>query len=710
MKNVAQLADPVMPRLRSELVIRPDERTHEGEPTWTIHDPVNNRFVLIDWATYEVLQRWAFGRAKAIAEAVCAETTLQVDAADVHEVARFLSNHLLLDMRGANSSEAMAKQYALRRPGFLKWLFANYLSLRFRLFNPDRILDWLAPRVGFLYTRTFLYATLGALLGGLFMVIRQWDVYRTTLASHFSFSGASTFLFVLFGVKMLHEFGHAVTAKRMGVNVTSIGIAFIVMMPMFYTDTNDVWRIGDRRKRLAISVAGVATELMLAAWATLAWGLLPDGYLRNTAFFLGFVGWVGTVLINMSPFMRFDGYFVLSDWAGIPNLHDEAGVLGRWKMRELLLGLKDPMPVVSSPSRAHWLILFSWFTWAYRFSVFMGIAAVVYHYAIKLVGIFLFFVEVIYFIFVPIYKELRVWSERGAAVRRSPVFLRTLLIAGSALTLACVPWPSLYHGSAVLRTAEERILYAPEASRVVALPVKDGEPVRQGRRLIELSSAKVDQRVAETESRLRRLEADVAAARVSPPLSEHLPVLLGQLETVLAVQDSVRDTVSRLTPDAPCEGVVRHIDPELGVGDWVAKDEALLVVRHPAPWRATLYVDEDSIHRVFKGATARFYPTEHSGRTLVMRVESIDRDVSPLLALPMLAKTSGGSVETTRDAHGNEVPAHSVYRVTLVADDVVEAWAGRDWRGRVIIRGESEIPIVRVFRYVMSIVWREAGF
>lgn len=142
----------------------------------------------------------------------------------------------------------------------------------------------------------------------------------------------------------------------------------------------------------------------------------------------------------------------------------------------------------------------------------------------------------------------------------------------------------------------------------------------------------------------------------------------------------------------------------------MAKDEALLVVRQPAPWRATVYVEEGAIHRIFKGASARFYPTELSGRTLAMRVERIDRDTSQILSLPMLAQSAGGSVESRPDGRGNEVPVQSVYRVTLVADEGVEAWAGRDWRGRVIIRGESDIPIVRLFRYVMSVVWREAGF
>lgn len=710
MKPAAQPSDPVLPRLRAELVIRPDERTPDGEPTWTVHDPVRGMFLSVDWATYEILNRWAFGRAKAIAEAVRAETTLHIEAEDVEQVAKFLMNGGFLDIRGGDISKALAEQHARRTPSFWKWLLTNYLFLRVPLVRPDRFLDWLAPKLGFLYSKFFLWATVTAALFGVFGVVRQWELFRATLTSHFSFSGATAFIGVLVVAKVLHEFGHAVTAKRAGARVSAMGVAVIVLLPMPYTDLNDVWRVGDRRKRLAVSLGGLAAELILAAWATFAWTFLPDGFFRNAAFFLGFVGWLGTVLINLSPFMRFDGYFALSDWCGIPNLHEEAEALGRWKLRRILFGFQDPMPAVAAPSQATWLIAFAWFTWVYRFTVFLGIAAVVYHFAIKIVGIVLFLIEVIWFIFMPIYRELKEWKERADEVRQSPAFYRTLLGLASVLILACVPWPTVIHSSAVLRTEEERVIYAPEASRVIALPHADGARVNEGLRLLELASEKLEQRVLETDARLRRLRTESAAAAVTPGLSDRIPVLRGQLETAEALKEALEETVARLTPGAPCDGVVRLIDPELAPGDWVAKDEPLIVVRRARPWEAIAYVEEGSVHRVIVGSEARFYPDRASGLALRMRVQRVDRDASHSLSMPMLASTAGGSVQVQQDSHGELRPVQAVYRVTLVADEAEPAWAGHDWRGRVAIRGESEIPIVRVFRYAMSIIWKEAGF
>lgn len=49
---------------------------------------------------------------------------------------------------------------------------------------------------------------------------------------------------------------------------------------------------------------------------------MPDGTARSAAFMLATTTWVATLALNASPFMRFDGYFILSDWLDLPNLHD----------------------------------------------------------------------------------------------------------------------------------------------------------------------------------------------------------------------------------------------------------------------------------------------------------------------------------------------------------------------------------------------------
>jgi putative peptide zinc metalloprotease protein len=238
----------------------------------------------------------------------------------------------------------------------------------------------------------------------------------------------------LVGVKLLHEFGHGLVAKRHGCRVPTMGLAFMVLWPMPYTDTNEAWKLADHWQRLQIAAAGVATELIVAVWATLAWGLLPDGDLRSAAFLLATTTWVSTLLVNCSPFMRFDGYFVLSDFLEMPNLHARAFALARWRLREALFSLGAEPPEPFTPWRARALQLFAYAVWVYRLVLFLGIAALVYSFFIKLVGILLFAVEILWFVLMPIAAELKVWRQLWPRIKRHR---RTWLSVAVATPPAC---------------------------------------------------------------------------------------------------------------------------------------------------------------------------------------------------------------------------------------------------------------------------------
>jgi putative peptide zinc metalloprotease protein len=168
-----------------------------------------------------------------------------------------------------------------------------------------------------------------------------------------SLQGLLAYGVTLAGGEMLHELGHGITAKRYGCRVPTMGVAFLVLWPVAYTDTNEVWKLTRRDQRLKVAAAGITTELVIAVWALLAWLWLPDGWPKAMAFLLATTTWVSTVLINASPFMRFDGYFLLSDYLQMPNLHSRAFALARWDLRERLFALGEARPSACPYAPAH---------------------------------------------------------------------------------------------------------------------------------------------------------------------------------------------------------------------------------------------------------------------------------------------------------------------------------------------------------------------
>src|SRR5690606_8963405 len=323
---------------------------------------------------FEVLSRWSLGDPERIVAAITGNTPLRIDASDVAHTVEFLRRQQLLrvdDPGGVALLEAVARQ---ANPARWKWLLHNYLFVRIPLVRPQRFLGWLAPRVGFLYTRGCRLAVLLATLLGLLLAARQWDVFIHTFGDMMSPAGIAGFGVALLVAKSLHELGHAVTATRLGVRVAHMGVAFLVLWPMLYTDTGESWKLADRRDRFRIAAAGMAVEFALAGLATLAWGLVDDGALRSALFFLATTSWVLTLAINASPFMRFDGYFLLSDALDLPNLHARSFALARAVLRRRILGLQEPDPEAFEPGLRRFLIGFAFTTWIYRLVVFIGIA------------------------------------------------------------------------------------------------------------------------------------------------------------------------------------------------------------------------------------------------------------------------------------------------------------------------------------------------
>lgn len=698
----------ILPPLREELALLPGPALADGQPSHTLHDPVRNLFFQIDWPTFEVLSRWHLGEAAAIAAAVNRETTLHLEPRDVEDVIVFFHDNQLLQPRPGSAAE-FAARLQKRRGSLGQRLLHNYLFFRIPLLKPDRWLGRWAPRLDFFYSRQFLYLTIAALGWGLVEVYRQWEHFAATLVDTLSWSGLASYGATLAAVKALHELGHAFTAKRLGCKVPAMGIAFLVMCPVAYTDTNEVWKLTGRRQRLAVVAAGVLTELLVAAWSTLAWAVLPEGTPKSLAFLLATTTWIATVAINTSPFMRFDGYFLLSDWLGMPNLHARAFALARWDLRERLFALGAIAPEQLARPRRAGLILFAYATWIYRLAVFLGIAALVYAFFIKAVGIMLFAVEIGWFVLLPLWRELQTWRAAWPVLRQRPRTKRSAAIALALILLLALPWPGRPAASALLRPAAQFVIYAPPHARVAALPVAEGQHVAAGAVLLKLASPDLASRLGSAKARVERLRWQASAGAFDSEQRAQWQVSQEQLSAAEAEVTGIQADAARYEPAAPFSGVLRDLAPDLRPGAWLSAQEPLARLIADQGQTAVAYLDEEDVSRISLGDTARFYADGPGGPVVSLEVASIDADASRVLPEPELATLFGGSV-VVREKNGQFYPERPVYRVTLKAEASTEAAAQHAWRGKVVIRGRWAAPGWRYLRGAMALLRREAGF
>ena len=697
------------PRLREELGLYAGPRLADGQPSWVLHDPVRNLFFRIDWLSFELISHWALADPEMILNAVASGTTLRPQPDDLQSVQAFLVENQLLVPDGENGSAALAERCRKQRSSWWRWLLHHYLFFRLPLVRPDRWLERMLPHVAVFYAPLFRRLTVLALLLGLGLVYRDWDRFSATLVDTFSFEGLLGYGVTLTVVKSLHELGHAFTAKRHGCRVPAMGVAFLVMWPMAYTDTNEVWKLADRRKRLAVAAAGIGTELGLAAWATLFWGVLPEGGLKAAAFMLATTVWVATLAINSSPFMRFDGYFLLSDWLDMPNLHGRAFALARWDLRERLFALGEPKPEFFPPAREKALILFAWATWLYRLMLFLGIAVLVYHFFVKALGILLFAVEIGWFVLLPVWSEVKAWRTRWPAIRASRRFRRCLAGLGVFLVLFVLPWPARLSASGLLRPAEVFAVYAPAGAQVVALPVANRERIEADQLLIQLASADLQRRWERANARATSLRWQAAVAGVDGEQRQNLQVLQEERAVAEAELAAVQAELALYAPRAPFAGRLVDLDPDLRPGHWVGRNEKLATLVRDDAWIVETFLDEELVRRVRVGDRAFFRTDGADGGLVPLRVSTVDHDATRVLPAPVLATAFGGEL-MTREKNGQHIPERATFRVVLSVSEMPRALDDGSWRGHVVIQGDWEAPGMRFLRAAFAVLWREAGF
>jgi putative peptide zinc metalloprotease protein len=698
-----------LPPLREEIAIFPGPTALDGSPTWTLHDPARNRFYRLGWPEFEIISRWDAGTIAALTERLDAETTLHIDAEDVEALVRFLMNFDLLRLSGPQATAGLVQKAKRQRETWGTWLLHNYLFTRIPLLRPDRWLTATYPYVRWIFSRQFALAVIAIGIFGLYLVARQWDSFLHTFVDLLTISGAVSFGITLMCLKVVHELGHAYTAKRFGCRVPNMGVALLVMVPVLYTDVNEAWKLTSRRQRVAIGLAGVTAELGCAAFAACAWGFLSDGPARSVAFLVATTTWITTVLLNLSPFMRYDGYYVLSDWLETPNLHTRAFALARWWLREALFGFGDPAPEEFPPLRQRLLTAFAFATWVYRFTLFIGIALIVYHFAFKVVGVAMMVVEVGFFLIRPIVGEVLVWFRRRGELRWSP---RTLLSAGSVLALAAVllvPWRSGIEAPALLKSRQHIDVFVPDVgARVQSVNVRTGDDVGKDTSLLSLASPDLDYKLARARSEIEISQWLMNARGIDPTLLARSQVAEREYQAAIAEYQALLDQKARLAVRSPIAGRVVDVTDDLEPGLWLPAKSRLLSIVDSTQTVAEAYIDESDLERIAPGNTATFHAEADDRISVTLKVVEIARASTRTFREPYLASVNGGPIAARAGKNNDYIPDHTIYRVTLVPAQG-ELPPQRILRGTATMEGSAISIAARAWRALLAVGIRESG-
>lgn len=701
---------PKVPKVRQDIKLYPGPRHRDGSPSWRILDPVRNRFFEIGWLEFELLARWAeHSTVDELIAHVEEETPLRPTEDEVVGFIQFLeASQLLVPETREERGRLRGRWMRGVRPWY-ETLFHNYLFFRVPLVRPDKFLERTLPIAELFFTRSFLTILLGVFVVDLYLVSREWTELRRTFAYFFNLQGGLYFAVAATFSKILHELGHAYAAKRYGVRVPAMGIAFLVMWPFLYTDVGETWKLADRKKQLIIASAGMATELALACFATLLWTVTPEGPTKQILFILATTTWVMTLAVNASPFMRFDGYFVVSDALDFPNLHERSGAAARWWLRRTFFGLHEALPEPTfTPRQRAGLVMFAAVTWTYRLVVFFGIALMVYHLFFKILGIVMMMMELIWFIFRPVWSEVGyLWTRRKLVhLQWSPISIVFGLVL---LVVWLVPVTNQMTAPAVLRVAQEQPVFAPFPAQIKSVEVRPGQIVEPDQVLVTLEAPDLGMRAQKAAISLASARAESLTSAASGKLQERRLVLLEQIAEALAEQKSVQEETERLTVRATIRGAVRDMSPQIVAGRTIGTRELMMRVAGQAPAAIEAYVSESNIEAVQVGQEVTFVSSRADTPSVRGVVKSIDTTGTKQISRPLLVSPHGGDIAAVLDRRGSAQAQDPVYRVLIEPIGDVGYLRSIE-RGTVRIETNLVLVAQNFASRALSILVRESGF
>jgi putative peptide zinc metalloprotease protein len=424
-------------------------------------------------------------------------------------------------------------------------------QLRFSLGNPDRFIQFAAQPFLFLFGWPgFATCTIAMVVSAYLVLMRSTEFVGylptwTIIRSPSALIGFGT-IFVV--TRVIHEFGHAVACKRFGVPCKDVGLLLSFGMICPYVDITDAWTVGSRRKRIVIALGGIYLEAIVAAIAGIAWCFTVESWMHDLFFRVMLVSSVTTLLFNANPFLKYDGYFVLSDCIGMQNIRERA-----WQAFDAICEGR----VINSLFESAGLSIYFLLALANRLSMSIGLAVFLYALACQWhlagVGVALFLM----YACSAITLSLGSWVGRKSETQsQRSAWLGWSAVACLVAWAVTMPLPNRFGSTGELISGERRQISAKEKGIVSQCNLPTASEVPSGEVVIEMENLQIERELVAIESQWLKAEQDrKETLRVSFAESDRLETLpqretkcedlKRQRERILARQQSLTITASK---------------------------------------------------------------------------------------------------------------------------------------------------------------------
>ncbi len=641
------------PRLRED--VRLHFRKEAAGLQCVLEDPLRSRYHQLGVAETQFLQelngKRSFAEAYARACAASAEDALQEEQA--LQLLGWLIEQHLVHVGSQLPGEPMKEE---GRRGARQRFFQgmNLISIRVPFGSPAKLL---AP------LRVFspLCCSIPILLLGSLIVLAAtliaWSQPALLAEASQGLLAPNNWLrlaVVWIGLKLWHEAAHAMTCMHYGGRIREAGILFILLMPLGYVDASESLAFSSKWKRMHVAAAGMMAELLLAALAFFLWLRVDPGPTRELLFNVATMGSVITLLFNLNPLMRFDGYYLLCDLINIPNLGTRSQHYLRYLSQKLLLGMKELSPPELGEKSPMIYLIYGLAAWLWRILILLTLLT-----AASLLlgggGWLLVLITLASMAAAKLQSILRL-SESGFFNRiRWQRALPRILIACTALMLIMlIPVERSWVLTGVFRQ-ENNLAPRPEGDGILKqIHVQDGQQIQNGDPLLTLSNPDTELRLAlaklergKREIQLRQASLSGFPARMQAE-AQALDSLEEQIEELQAELNSLQ-----LEADTTGQVLSRHLHAREGM--WISSGTELLQLQQETEFMIHVAIPQDQADafREREGAEVELL-LESGASAATASFIGMDGRATQQPGLPELTAAAGGPIPIRPSEQGPE--------------------------------------------------------
>lgn len=561
--------------LRANLIFTPQR--YGDEVYYHVEHPDRNRFFRIGLAEYTFISLLDGDTSVAQAASLAARA-LGANAFTQTEAVSICSWLLENDLAATDSTTDPTRDRPEADRRFGRPRSWNPFWMRVPLANPGRLLDALVPVVGWMHTAGFAVVVLIACTAAVVALAGDWNRFETASTGVFAPDNWLWLGLSWLGLKFVHELSHAVACRKRGGAVNEMGVIFILLAPLAYVDATSSWRFRSRWERIHVAAAGMYVELLIAAAAALWWTQTDSPLVAQILHAVVVAASVSTLVFNANPLMRFDGYYILSDLAGVPNLYAAGQEFMRKAALRLFFGTRQP-PVEWRGRKGVFVRVYGIAAFAWRILVTATLligASVLFHG----LGVVLAATAAVMWFGRPAWSLVRTLRRKldgdpSTVVRAAAV---TATLAGLAyVAFAFVPWPFARRAPGVVEFVPSAVVRAEAPGFVREILVRDGQIVEQGELLAVVSNRKVQ--IEERDLELA-VEQSTAKRRIHIDRRENALAQV-EAENGRALEKQIaeaRRRVEKLTILAPISGRVTARDLARRRKTWLKEGDVLLEI------------------------------------------------------------------------------------------------------------------------------------